>query len=336
VEKQDLSESSPWSIRGKDFPTDGNIEEKLKFILRYAILAPSSHNTQPWKFYLDENTVKIYIDMDRWLKVADSDKRELHISIGCAVENLTVAANSFGYACEVNYLPETDHKDPAVSIKLKNSSSQSSSDSKDLFEAIRARHTNHNIYDANSVEEEKLQKLENYAQEEGIYLHLTDDASIKREVDSLMIKGDAMQFADPEWREELGYWMGQGVFGTSWLTSKMSQLAVTYLNMGKSTAKKDSELLMSAPILGVISSGSDERESRIKAGRTFERLALTAASLNVSLHPMSQILEIPELKSEVAKLIPVADVYPQQTFRLGYAEPERKHSPRRPLPEVLV
>jgi len=94
--------------------------------------------------------------------------------------------------------------------------------------------------------------------------------------------------------------------------------------------------LMSAPILGVISSGSDERESRIKAGRTFERLALTAASLNVSLHPMSQILEIPELKSEVAKLIPVSNVYPQQTFRLGYAEPEREHTPRRPLQEVLV
>ncbi len=333
---QDLVKSNPWSIKEGSFPTDGNIEEKLKFLLRYAILAPSSHNTQPWKFSLDNNTVKIFIDRDRWLKVADSDRRELHISIGCALENLIVAANHFGYRCDVDYLPESEKKYPAVSVTFQGSNSQPQSSSNGLFEAIRGRHTNHNVYEAKPIGEENLEKLQNINKGKEIRLHLTDDPEVKRKVDSLMTKGDAMQFADPEWREELGYWMGQGVFGTSWLTSKMSQLAVTYLNMGKSTAKKDSELLLSAPVLGVISSRSDGREARIKAGQTFERLALTAASLNISLHPMSQILEITELKSEVAKLIPVSDVYSQQTFRLGYAEPEKKHTPRRPLEEVLV
>jgi len=336
MEKEDLSESSPWSIGEKDFPTGGNIEEKLKFLLRYAILAPSSHNTQPWKFSLENKTVKIFPDRDRWLKVADGNKRELQISIGCTLENLIIAAEHFGFRCEVAYLPESEKKDPAISVTFNRPNLRPSPISEGLFEAIRKRGTNHNVYDGKSIGEKDLEKLRSISKENGIQLHLTEDQGIKRRVDSLMVKGDAIQFSDPEWREELGYWMGQGVFGTSWLTSKMSQLAVTYLNMGKSTAKKDSELLMSAPILGVISSGSDEREARIKAGRTFERLALTAANLNVSLHPMSQILEIPDLKSEVAKLIPVADVYPQQTFRLGYAEPEREHTPRRPLEEVLV
>ncbi|MGB7002232.1 MAG: hypothetical protein WBE22_09555 [Halobacteriota archaeon] len=51
---------------------------------------------------------------------------------------------------------------------------------------------------------------------------------------------------------------------------------------------------------------------------------------------MSQIREIPELKTEVGKLIPKPDVVPQHTFRLGYAEQEKEQTPRRPLEEVLM
>jgi hypothetical protein len=74
--------------------------------------------------------------------------------------------------------------------------------------------------------------------------------AIKRKVDELIIRGAATQFSDSAYREELGYWIGQGVFGTPWLMSKMAQFAVTYMNMSKGQAKKDSEVLMSAPCSG--------------------------------------------------------------------------------------
>jgi hypothetical protein len=164
---------------------------------------------------------------------------------------------------------------------------------------------------------------------------MTDDPGIKRQVDDMIVEADARQFADPAWREELGYWLGQGVFGTPWLMSKMSQLAVTYLNLGQGTAKKDSELLMSAPLLAVITSVRDDRASQIQAGQIFERVSLLGTALDIRLHPMSQILEIPELKTEIARLTPEPDAAPQHTFRLGYAEPE-EHTPRRPLQDVLL
>ena len=59
--------------------------------------------------------------------------------------------------------------------------------------------------------------------------------------------------------EELGYWIGQGVFGTPWLLAKIGQLAVTYMNIGRGQAKKDSEVLMSAPVLAVLSSEVNDR-----------------------------------------------------------------------------
>jgi hypothetical protein len=51
---------------------------------------------------------------------------------------------------------------------------------------------------------------------------------------------------------------------------------------------------------------------------------------------MSQLTEVPEIKAELANLIPVADGFPQQPFRLGYAEPEHRRTPRRPMEEALV
>ena len=329
-------QSTPWQIQGADFPQQGSRAEKLQFLLRYAILAPSSHNTQPWRFGIGENELRVYVDKSRWLKVADADQRELHVSLGCALENLLFAAEHFGYGHRVAYLPQESEDDLIATVILKPDGKPAAFRPPELFEAIIARRTNHKVYDGRPIPQEDMAQLHACSIEEDVLLHLTDEAEIKRQVDEMIVQADAEQFADPAWREELGYWMGQGVFGTPWLMSKAAQLAVTYLNMGKGTAKKDSELLMSAPVLAVISTPSDDRASRVRAGQVFERVALMATAVGIRAHPMSQILEIPEFKALVAELIPTPDVTPQHTFRLGYAEPEEEPTPRRRLSQVLA
>jgi hypothetical protein len=77
-------------------------------LVRYATLAANGHNTQPWKFSIKEDAIEIHPDFTRQLKVVDPDHRELWISLGCALENLTVAARAAGYAPEVTYPDTTD------------------------------------------------------------------------------------------------------------------------------------------------------------------------------------------------------------------------------------
>lgn len=343
---------TPWQIQEQDFPREGSSKEKLRSLLRYAILAPSSHNTQPWKFAVGRDEIQVYVDKTRWLKVADSDQRELYISVGCALENLLIAAEHFGYGHQVIYFPEPDQEELVATVKfmphepaLSRSPEQSERSAKGqpspfrdaaLFDAIPTRHTNRKVYEERPISQENLQRLQDCCVEEGLWLHMTSDPEIKRKVDELIVRGDALQFSDPAYREELGYWIGQGVFGAPWLMAKIGQLAVTYINVGKGQAKKDSEVLMSAPVLAAISSKANDRPSQVKVGQVFERLCLTATVLGICVHPMSQILEVPELKAEVAKLIPIPDVFSQHTFRLGYAEPEKEHTPRRPVEEALV
>jgi nitroreductase len=326
---------TPWQINESAFPFNGSSFEQLRFLLRHAILAPSSHNTQPWKFEITDSEIRFATDQARWLKVADADQRELYISIGCALENLLVAAEHYGYGHQVAYLPDSDDTDTAAIVTLTDDGRAAEYRPSSLFEAISVRHTNHGEFDERAIPEAAKQSLLDLCTEDGLFFDLTDDAETKHRVDDLITRADAIQFSDPAWREELGYWIGRGVFGTSWLMSKVGRLAVTYVNMNKQTARKDSELLMSAPTLGVISTHRNDRVSQIQTGQVFERVALLAASMGISVHPMSQILEIPETRKEVAQLLP-RDCYPQHTFRLGYAEPERHHTPRRPLEEVLL
>jgi hypothetical protein len=151
-----------------------------------------------------------------------------------------------------------------------------------------------------------------------------NESELRRKVDDLITQADAIQFADSAYREELGWWIGQGVFGASWLMAKVTQLAVTYLDVSKGQTKKDSELILSAPSLITLASIGNDRKSQIMAGRIFERIALAATHMGMSVHPMSQILEVPGVKDELFSLLPEKGVYPQHAFRLGYAEPEKE------------
>ena len=86
---------APWNVSSADFPGDGDAEEKLAFLLRDAVLAPSGHNTQPWLFRVDGDAVDLYADRTQALPVVDPEDRELTISCGAALFNLRVALRRF-------------------------------------------------------------------------------------------------------------------------------------------------------------------------------------------------------------------------------------------------
>jgi nitroreductase len=329
-----MKNTDPWKADETLFPASGSITDRLRFLLPYAVLAPSSHNTQPWKFHVEGNRIDIFMDEARWLKVCDDDQRELHISVGCCLENLLVAADHFGLRHQVEYLPDSSNPMHAATMELIDGAATERDST--LFSMIPVRHTNHGEYDGRPIPEVILEQLSGCCNEPEIHVLLTSDNATKQKVDALVVRADAMEFANPAFREELGYWIGQGVFGTSWLMSKIGKLAVTHVNMGASTAKKDSAVLMSSPVLGLISSTDNSRETQIKVGQVYERLSLVAASFGIWCQPMSQIVQVEETKQDVAKLQPDPQLFPQLPFRLGFAKPEEHRTPRRSLEEVIL
>lgn len=74
-------------------------------LLQSAVLAPSSHNTQPWRFRISGDRVELYADRTRALPVNDPENRELTISCGCALMNIRVAAAEAGLPMNAELLP---------------------------------------------------------------------------------------------------------------------------------------------------------------------------------------------------------------------------------------
>ena len=326
---------SPWQIREDFFPHYGDSTETLSFLLRYAILAPSSHNTQPWKFALGEEEIGLYADRSRWLRVADPDRRELHISLGCALENLLIAVEHFGYGHEVRLFPEGPESDLAASVKLLPRREPASERPVWMFPEITSRHTNHGRYEARAIPADVRRGLEACCADDGVRLFLVDDPAHRRQADVLVTRADAAQFARPEYRQELAHWIGEGVFGIPWVLAKLGQLAGSYLEIGHSASRPDSELLMHSPVFGVLTSDRDDAETQLRVGQAFERIYLATSAQSIGLQPLSQAVQVPAIREELSRLLPAGAGSPQQPFRLGYAERVLDHTPRRPLSEVL-
>src|SRR5512137_855382 len=163
-----------WNVQEADFPSAGTISDQLKFLLNYAVLAPSGPNTQPWKFSIKDNEIFMIADFSRALPSLDPSDRTLYISHGCVLTNLLLAAEHFGFAYDVLCLPDGISGDKTATVKL--SKKASSPRFPDLFGEIIRRHTNRKSFEKRAIEDEKLQKLKDCVNRDGFQLDiLTSD-----------------------------------------------------------------------------------------------------------------------------------------------------------------
>jgi nitroreductase len=328
---------SPWDVSQEHFPSSLPIQEQLRFLLQYAILAPSTKNTQPWRFSVGEDTIGIFADLSRWQPVADRGRRELYISLGCALENLLVAGEELGFRADVNYFPQPANQELAATVAFHPGGAPSPYRAGIALANITARRTEHGPYHDQPITEAARRRLLYSCGDLGLRVELTGDPAIRARLIELNLHADEMEFADPEFRKELGYWVGQGVFGTPRLVSRLAQFILSRFNLGRAVGRRNAAMLMSAPLVGLISARTDDPASQLRTGQALERLWLHATEMGIALQPMSQALEIPALRAELARIVPELGWIPQQVFRMGYPRrPAAAHTPRRPIDDVLV
>jgi nitroreductase len=320
--------ADPWALREADYEALGSRDQKLEHLVRYAILAPSNRNSQPWRFTVGRDQITLHAELSRWQRISDSHQRELYISLGCALENLLIALEHFGFGHYVTLCPGAEDDSIAAQIAILDKSIPSPFRTASMFRAITFRHTHHGPYRNRTVAPEILRRLRSCNVDKDLTLFLTGDAEIKRVATELMLEGDALGLSDPEYREELAECIGSGNFGGPWLLTLAQQFAVAHLGAEKAIARGSHKALESSPVFGLISGSSNHRPTQMRAGQLLQRLYLAATARGLSLQPISQLLETETVRSKFSRRFRSGGI-PLVPFRLGYADARPLLTPRR-------
>jgi len=198
----DATREELWTIAEDDYPAGGTAAERLRFLAGYAVLAPSVHNIQPWRFRLTGERIELRADRSRALPVRDPDDRELLLSCGAALFHLRLALRRFGHAGEVVLWP--DAADPDLFARLGfGPAAEPTAEERTEFAAIPHRRTHRGPLAPRPVPTAVLTELRVLAAEEGAWLHLVESEPERAALVALIEEADRLQAADPALQQEL-------------------------------------------------------------------------------------------------------------------------------------
>ncbi|GLK51137.1 MAG: Tat pathway signal protein [Oceanicaulis sp.] len=311
-------------------------------LVRYATLAANGHNTQPWRFRREGGAISIRPDPTRRTPVVDPDDHHLYASLGCAAENLALAAAAQGRGGAL-------HFDAAGEGGVMFSPGSVSDHPADLFAAIPQRQSTRAEYDGQPVSASDLAQLEDAARMPGVNLVLITEPNRLGRVRDLVVAGNTAQMADPAFVRELKDWLrfsprqalaaGDGLFtgasgnpvAPAWLGGTMFDLFFT----ADAENEKYARQMASSAGVAVFLAERDDPEHWVLAGRACQRFALKATALGLRHAFINQPVEVAGLRNDMAQLAGMPGRRPDIVMRFG-SGPLLPYSPRRPVEAVLT
>ncbi|HGL4257082.1 Acg family FMN-binding oxidoreductase [Burkholderia dolosa] len=319
-------------------------DEQLKSLLRYAVLAPSSHNSQPWRFIVDGNTIAVCADRVRALPVVDPFDRELIISCGAALLNLRVALDHAGLAHTISTFPSDIDPDLLALVRICNDG-YSDPFLGTLFDAIPKRVTTRAPFESTAVPGKLQRELVAAGVAEGVDVVCVDSIAHRARVAELVAEADRQQFADPRFRRELASWIdprrrvdGMPAFAAGVpvlldFAAPIVTMAVRTFDLGNGLAALHHQLVGASPLIVCLSTVRDHRDAWLATGQALERILLVATRAGYTASYLNQPIETPGLRAHLCHMLGLRGE-PQLLLRVGRG-PHTAHSPRRPLDDVI-
>lgn len=319
-------------------------EETIRHAVAEALRAPSSHNTQPWRFRIDGPSVELSADRDRALPVVDPDDRELTMSCGAALFHLRLALRVRSLDVDVEYLPHGPAADLIARLHVSRGHAPTPAEAT-LHGSLLSRHTSRAPYLSLTVPDEVVERLRGDVEAEGAWFVPLTGESQRIRLAALVMEADHLQWGSPAFRKELAGWMRSndhpardGIFGYAQgednVESHLAVMATRLLDLGSRQAVRDRDLVDASPLLAVIGTDGDGPRDWVRAGEALDRVLLRAASEELRAAFLNQAVECSDQRAMVGELAGRAG-FPQVVLRIGYGLAGQA-TPRRPLHEVLA
>ncbi len=303
-------------------------------LIAAAVLAPSDWNTQPWRFEVDGNTIRIVADPRRALPVTDPDRRGMMIALGAALENMLIAARAYGLRPAVIYLP---HEGAAGVVAEMSWSVGEARRDRALFAAIPDRRTNRREYDGRAIFTQNRAQLTAQVPE-GLALHWIDERDPLHAAADLAYEATHAQVMDARAQAEQFAWMrfddearkrGDGIAvdalelggPANWFAGRYFNPKSWFLRFGaENMAKQARGQVRSAGAVALLTSSRRDESQWLMGGQTYERFALKATQLGIAHQPLSAPVEVARFRADLLRLFRAIGDEPLMLVRLGHAK----------------
>lgn len=349
-----------------------NTYEQLKYLSLLGSLAPSTHNTQPWRFKIDSDkkNINIYVDKKYILPASDVAGRQTAFSIGCAIKNIKISAEYFGLSVNIEILSQNKEDWKPLSkednsktelmhvatlnfIELDNTQSLSFNPIETIFKrrAIRAEYDPHK-----KIEDKIIEQIKNISSSyTNLKIHLVTDSIRKLTISEFQGQADSFVINSKKFSKELGDWLlpnntnsqvgmpGVG-FGLQDQEAERMHKGLT----GQQKLEPEDGLRFSlagktgiekSPLICFITGEKDDVINWISAGELFEEifLMLTSENINVAVH--AGIVEVALINQMFATTLGTTRKI-LSLFRVGHTkkaeDANRPHSPRYTIEQILI
>lgn len=332
------SNYQPWEVKIEDFYKLTNEQERIKFLLNFAILAPSGHNSQPWEFTVSNKEINIFINKERSLEKSDPQGRVLLMGFGCLIENILIASDYFRFEATVNYFPDKDNNLNIARITFEKVVNINKLNQDHLIFQISKRHTNRGFYKKESLPQIFLSTIDSLSSEK-VKVLIVSDEDLRSDVAELILESNIEIMDNTIFRWELSQYIKSNftksrtgmpgfTLGLPDFISIFASRLIKKINLSKKSRKSDEKLLkQGTPAFLIISTQGDKKEDWLNGGNVLQHIWLSAQSYGLSCAPFAAVIQLSVFREKLQNLLHLSD-FPQLILRIGYPKKDVKPSPR--------
>jgi len=333
-------------------------------LVRAAILAANPHNSQPWRFQVRPASIDLFADRTRNIGRIDPLLREMHIGLGCALENLLIAAAAQGFESRLTLFPNATDITHVARVDL--APGRKLDTSAPLYVSIPRRHTNRGAYDTTrALDPAVLGALQALAPDlPSVSVRWFTTADARRHVGQLIVQATEAIISDREQSQDSAAW-----FRATWQQIQQQRDGLTIdaqalprwmraaAKLLPPVSQEQSERIWlestrevqvaTAAAFGVlVARDAADNANRVQSGRLWQRMHLWAETEGIAMQPLNQLPERadrertlgiePRFGNAIMELAGDPAWQVVMPFRLGYPTVAALASPRRSVEQVVA
>jgi hypothetical protein len=322
----------------------GISDADLRLIVEYAGLAPSVHNTQPWRFVARGSTIEVHPDNSRRLDYLDPVGRQQAISCGAAIEFARLAIRALGHSCVVRLLPGGTAEIGPLATLTVGRTEPTTAEEQRLVDAIPRRRTDRSPYEDRAVPADVVRRLRDVVAARGCWARMLDRPGDRLIASRLLRVAEDIEAADPRYAMEIGSWTRTGPAPDGvppaavprWSRDRVSDIPLRdFTGHARRPHPGDDEPPPRVEHDAVVLIGTDDDSplAWLRAGCAIGLAWLLLTAENVSLQPLGPVLDVTETRARLRRDLGLLG-QPQLMFRIGYGTGSLAAG-RRPVGETL-